>query len=69
MSSMSGRLTAVPALTFKTKAEYEQWIQKFGAEMAQYTDGRVLDLRVCHLQYAYGIPSIPLTSHRRPTSR
>jgi hypothetical protein len=56
MSSVSGPLTAVPPLTFKTKAEYEQWSAKFDAEMAQYSVGPVLDLKACHLQYAYGIP-------------
>ena len=41
---MSGRLTAVPPVTFKTTAEYEQWSAEFGAGMAQYS--AVLDLKV-----------------------
>jgi len=63
MSSVSGSLTAVPPLTFKTEAEYNQWSAKFGAMTARYSVGPALDVNVCHLLYACGLLSIPLTSH------
>jgi len=56
---MSPVLTPVPPLTFKTEAEFKQWRADFGALTAQYPVGPVLNLDVCHLQYACGIPSIP----------
>jgi len=59
MSPVSGSLTQVPPLTFKTEAEYKQWRAEFGAVTAQYPVGPVLNLNVCHLQYACGITTIP----------